>query len=461
MMNATTPPISSTSAETTAGRVGIVDTTLRDGHQCLWATRMTTEMMLPVLDQFDSAGFDVLEVIGAVQFDTCVRYLGDNPWHRLRLFRDRLTATPLQTVIRSKCALSFGLQPDDMSELWVERLIANGIDRIVAFDGLHDLDNIEGSLLHAKKLGATTIGWLIFSESPVHTDALYVAKAREFIDRCGVDALMIEDTSGILRPERTRTLIPALKAEIGDMTLGLHTHNPSGLAQRTMIEAIKHGVDHVYTCIPPLADGNAPPSIQTTAKNLRHLGMTVEVDDELLAEIGDHFTDVALREGKPLGQVNDYDAAVFDHQIPGGVMSNFISQLEAAGLGDRLEEVLAECVQVREDLGWPIQVTPFSQFVEVQATFNIITGERYKTIPDEVKMYALGYYGKPLAPVQADVLDRILENGSRTIAETRPEPEPVLPGLRRQYPKAGDEELMLRHAFPAKAVDDVLSTSGG
>jgi oxaloacetate decarboxylase (Na+ extruding) subunit alpha len=459
-MNTNNPPISSTSANTTPGRVGIVDTTLRDGHQCLWATRMSTEMMLPMLDQFDSAGFDVLEVIGAVQFDTCVRYLGDNPWHRLRLFRDRLTATPLQTVLRSKCALSFGLQPDDMSELWVERLIANGIDRVVAFDGLHDLDNIEGSLLHAKKLGAYTVGWLIFSESPVHTDALYVAKAREFIDRCKVDALMIEDTSGILRPERTRTLIPALKAEIGDMVLGLHTHNPSGLAQRTMIEAIKHGVDHVYTCIPPLADGNAPPSIQTTAKNLRHLGMTVEVDDELLAEIGDHFTDVALREGKPFGQVSDYDATVFDHQIPGGVMSNFISQLEAAGLGDRLEEVLAECVQVREDLGWPIQVTPFSQFVEVQATFNIINGERYKTIPDEVKMYALGYYGKPLAPVQADVLDRILENGSRSIAETRPEPEPVLPGLRRQYPKAGDEELMLRHAFPPKAVDDVLSTSG-
>ena len=459
MMDATTPAHGN-AAGTAPGRVGIVDTTLRDGHQCLWATRMSTAMMEPVLDQLDGAGFDVLEVIGAVQFDTCVRYLGDNPWHRLRLLRDRLTATPTQSVLRSKCALSFGLQPDDMAELWVERLVANGIDRIIAFDGLHDLDNIASSLIHAKKLGATTGGWLIFSESPVHTDELYVAKAREFIDRCDVDFLMIEDTSGILRPERARTLVPALKAAMGDMPLGLHTHNLAGLAQRTMIEAIHHGVDNVYTCIAPLADGNAPPAIQTTAKNLRYLGHTVAVDDALLAEIGDHFTDVALREDKPLGSPNDYDAAVFDHQIPGGVMSNFVSQLEAAGLGDRLDDVLAETVQVREELGWPIQVTPFSQFVEVQATFNIINGERYRTIPDEVKMYALGYYGKPLAPVQPDVLDRILENGARTIAETPPTPEPVLPGLRKRYPGADDEELMLRHAFPPKAVDDVLAASG-
>ena len=457
MMNATTPPISSTSAETTAGRVGIVDTTLRDGHQCLWATRMTTEMMLPVLDQFDSAGFDVLEVIGAVQFDTCVRYLGDNPWHRLRLFRDRLTATPLQTVIRSKCALSFGLQPDDMSELWVERLIANGIDRIVAFDGLHDLDNIEGSLLHAKKLGATTIGWLIFSESPVHTDALYVAKAREFIDRCDVDFIVIQDTSGVLTTERAHTLVPAVRAEIGDMPLGLHTHNLAGIAQTTYIAGVEAGVDHLYTCIAPIADGNAPPAIQTTMRNLRYLGHEIDVDDACIDVAGRHFEAVALGGGFPPGQPQDFDAGIFDHQIPGGVMSNFIAQLEVAGLADRLPEILIECGRVREELGWPIQVTPFSQFIEVQATYNIIAGERYAQVPNEVKQYAAGYFGKLNSPIDPDVLDRIVENGSPDIPLVPPTPEPALPGLRKRFPNADDDELLLRHAFPDKLVDG-LST---
>ncbi len=438
-------------------RIQIVDTTLRDGHQCLWATRMSTAMMRPVLDHMDRIGFDALEVIGAVQFDTCVRYLKENPWARLRLFRERLTRTPLQAVIRSKCALSFGLQPDDIAELWVERLIANGMDRIIGFDGLHDIDNLVGFLTHAKKLGATTIGWLIFCESPIHTDALYVAKAREFITRCKVDALMIEDTSGILTPERTRTLVPALKQEIGAMPLGLHTHNLAGLGQRTYIEAVRLGVDHLYTCIAPIADGNAPPAIQTTAHNLRHLGFEVTVDDRLIDEVGRHFEAVAVREDKPLGRPQDFDATIFDHQIPGGVMSNFVSQLRAAGLEDRLEEVLAECHRVREELGWPIQVTPFSQLIEVQATFNVVSGERYARIPDEVKMYALGYYGKPLSPLDADALDRIVENGSKAIAAEPPALEPALPALRRRYPEADDEELMLRHAFPEAVVEAMLA----
>ncbi len=282
--------------------VKIVDTTLRDGHQCLWATRMSTPMMLPVAEKLDRAGFSTLEVMGAVQFDTCVRFLKEDPWARLRALKERITQTPLQALIRSKCALAFELQPDDIACAWVERLMANGIDRFIAFDGLHDLDNLVDSLLHAKKLGAYTTGWLIFSDSPIHTDQLYVEKAREFLDRCKVDALMIEDTSGILTPERAATLVPALKREIGEVSLGLHVHNLVGLAQRTHIEAVKHGVDHIYTCISPIADGNAPPSIQTTARNLRYLGHQVGVDDGLIDEISRHFEAIALAEGQPIGR---------------------------------------------------------------------------------------------------------------------------------------------------------------
>ena len=434
-------------------KVKFVDTTLRDGHQCLWATRMSTAMMHPIMERMDRIGFEAIEIMGAVHFDACVRYLKDDPWERIRLFRKHVRG-PLQAITRSRCALGFELQPLDIHRLWIERLIASGIDRLVGFDGLHDLDNLADGLMHAKSLGARTIGWLIFSDSPIHTDALYASKAREFIERAGVDTVMVEDTSGILTPERARTLIPAIRGAIGERPLALHTHNLVGLAQRTCIEAVELGVESLYTCIAPVADGNAPPSVQTTIRNLRHLGHDVDLDDATIADVGAWFTEVAERGGFPLGAPNDFDAANFGHQIPGGVLSNLASQLRSAGLGHRLDAVLAECSRVREELGWPIMVTPFSQLVGVQATLNVLEGERYARVPDEVKRYALGYYGKLPAPVEPDVLDRIVENGSRTITPTPPALAPAVDALRRRYPDASDDERLLRYSFPAHVLDD-------
>ncbi|MCB1739678.1 MAG: carboxylase [Gammaproteobacteria bacterium] len=434
-------------------RISFVDTTLRDGHQCLWATRMSTRMLEPALERMDRIGFEAIELMGAVHFDACVRYLKEDPWARIRLVRER-TSTPLQALLRSRCALGFELQPADLNRLWVERLVANGIDRFVAFDGLHDLDNLVDGLLHAKAQGAMTTGWLIFSQSPVHTDELYARKAREFIDRAEVDMVMIEDTSGILTPERITTLVPAIKAAIGDRRLGLHTHNLVGLGQRAYLTAVDVGVDQLYTCIPPVADGNAPPSVSTTLRNLRYAGHEAVLDDALIAEVGAHFDEVADRYGFPKGRPQDFDAANFGHQIPGGVLSNLVSQLQAAGLGDRVDAVLDECARVREELGWPIMVTPFSQFVGVQATLNVIEGERYARVPDEVKKYALGYFGKLLAPVHADVLDRIVARGARSIAEHPPEQPPVVERLRQRHPHADGDELLLRSAFPPHVLDD-------
>lgn len=439
-------------------RIRIVDTTLRDGHQCLWATRMSTAMMLPIADTLDQIGFDAIEVMGAVHFDACVRYLKEDPWARLRALRERITVTPLQSLIRSKCVLGFELQPDDIARLWVERLFVNGTRRFILFDGLHDLDNLVVSGRHARKLGAKTTGWLIFSDSPVHTDQLYAQKAREFLERIKVDGLMIEDTGGILTPERVRTLVPAIKKEIGEVPLGLHVHNLVGLAQRTYIEAVKLGIDELYTCIAPIADGNAPPAIQTTARNLRYLGYELALDDELIGRTSSHFEAVARIAGKPAGKPQDFDAANFGHQIPGGVLSNLIAQLELAGLPDRIDEVLAECVRVREELGWPIMVTPFSQLVGVQATLNVIGRERYGRVPNEVKKYALGYYGKLVAPVDANVLDRIVENASQEIPLEPVPPRPAVKRLRKRYPD--DDELLLRHSFPANLVDEMSASPG-
>ena len=440
-------------------RVGIVDTTLRDGHQCLWATRMTTQMMRPVLERMDRIGFDAIEVMGAVQFDTCVRFLKENPWQRLRLFRERLTRTKRQAIIRSKCALNFGLQPDDIAALWVERLIANGIERIIAFDGLHDLDNLVDTLTHAKELGAETMGWLIFSESPIHTDELYVAKAREFIERCRVDGLIIEDTSGILTPERVRTLVPALKREIGDVPLGLHTHNLAGLAQRTCIEAVRRGVDHLYTCIAPIADGNAPPAIQTTARNLRHLGHAVEVDGSLIDEVAGHFETVAVRDGKPLGRPQDFGRGRLRPPDPG----RRHEQLHRPAPGRRPR---------RQARPGPGRMRPRARRPRLADSGDaVLAAHRGAGHPQRHRRQALwarprrGQDVRPrllrklLAPVEPDVLDRIMENGSKAIATEPAPPEPALPGLRKRYPRADDEELMLRNAFPEAAVEAMLAAA--
>lgn len=440
-------------------RIGLVDTTLRDAQQCLWATRMTTPMMLPIAERLDRAGFDVIEVVGAVQFDACVRYLGENPWERLRLLSERIQRTPMQALFRSKCVLGFDMVPDDLSELWAERLFAAGMKKFVAFDGLHDLGNIAPAIRHARKLGAEVTGWLTYSLSPVHTDELFAAKAREFIDDVGIDKLMIEDTGGILTPERTRTLVPAVKAEMGDMSFGLHSHGLIGLCQQTYLEAVGLGVDHVYTSVPPLADANAPPSVTTTARNLRYSGYDIHINDALIAEMSAHLDAVAEITGKPCGAPRDFDASFMGHQIPGGVHSNLKAQLDAAGLGDKLPEVLEESARVIDDLGYPIQVTPFAQLIGVQATLNVVRGKRYDIVPVEVKKYALGYYGNLLAPIAPDVLDKIIERGPRDLSLTPPHLDPVVPKLRRQYPNLSDDERLLRYFFDKDLVDTALGNT--
>jgi oxaloacetate decarboxylase alpha subunit len=439
-------------------RIGIIDTTLRDAQQCLWATRMSTAMMLPLAEDLDRAGFDVIEVVGAVQFETAVRYLGEDPWQRVRLLRERIEQTPLQALLRSKCVLGFDLVSDDLSQLWAERLIANGIRRFVAFDGLHDLDNLAPAVRRAGELGATVTGWLTYSLSPVHTDELYVAKAREFIDRLGVDGLMIEDASGILTPERAATLVPALKSVLGDVPLGLHSHGLIGLPQRTYLAAVERGVDHLYTSIAPLADGNAPPSAATTVRNLRCLGYDVDVDDARVARLSDAIDRFADRAGLPKGQPQDFDAAFLAHQIPGGVHSNLKAQLAAAGIVEKLPAVLEESARVREDLGWPIQVTPFAQLIGVQATLNVVQGERYASVPLEVKKYALGYYGKLLAPIEPNALDRIVARGPQNVPLRPPVLEPIVPTLRKRYPSVGDDEILLRHFFGAPLAERALAS---
>lgn len=371
--------------------VRFVDTTLRDGNQCLWATRMRTSTMLPALDALDTAGFEAVELMGLVHFDAPVRYLKENPWERVRMVRERITRTPLQSLMRSRCLLGFDQLADDINHLWLERLVANGIRRIVAFDGLHDWDNIVDNLRVAKDLGATTGAWLTYSVSPVHTDEFYVAKAKDLMARVpGLDLITLEDASGVLTVDRVRTLVPAIQEVIGSCRLELHSHCLTGQAPLVYLEAAALGVEVLYTCVPPLADAAAPPSVQQTARNLRQLGHDVRLDDDLVAGLREHFTQAAERHGMPFGAPLEYDAFTFEHQMAGGVVSNLRQQLEAAGIGHRFEEVLHETVQVRRELGWPIVVTPFAQLMVTQSVLNVVNGERYAVVADEIKKYVLG-----------------------------------------------------------------------
>jgi oxaloacetate decarboxylase (Na+ extruding) subunit alpha len=440
-----------------ARKINIVDTTLRDAHQCLWATRMTTAHMLPVAEDMDNIGFERIDIAGTIQFDVCVRYLKENPWERIRQMRKRLQRTPMSSFTRSKSIMSFDFVPDDIVELWVERLVANGVREIATFDGLNDVDNMLVTIRTAKRLGVRAIGAISYGMSPVHTDEVYVKTAVDLVKRGKVDAIWLKDAGGLLTVDRIRSLVPALKAVIGAIPIELHTHCMTGVAPLVYLEGVQAGAECVHTSIAPLANGNAQPALQTTARNLRSLGFTVDIDEERVARVSEHFRRVAEQEGKPLGKVQEYDAFHYEHQLPGGMLANFRVQLAELGMTERYQEVLEECARVRKELGYPILITPFAQFVGTQAVLNVIHRERYKIVPNEVKKYALGYYGKLLAPVEPAVLDRIVANGSSSIA-MKPDPlAPAVAALRKRYPDADDDERVLRFMYAGTQVDDMLA----
>lgn len=435
--------------------IGIIDTTLRDAQQCLWTTRMSAAMMAPIAETMDRAGFDQIDFMAPVQFDVCVRYLREDPWEKARFFRKKFATTPLRGYCRSKSLVGFGLVPDDMVELWIERLAANGFRVVATLDSLLDVDNMAVSIRHAKKLGLYSVGALVFCESPVHTDEVYARTARELVTRCGVDAIMIKDSGALLTPDRIRTLVPALKAVIGACRLELHSHCNTALAPVTYLEAAKLGVDQLHTSIAPLANGPAQPATQSTIRNLRLTGFGTSIRADCIDEVSAYLEQLADREGFPRGVPMDYDAFHYRHQMPGGMLNNWRFQLQRSGLEHRFDEILAEIARVREELGWPIMVTPFSQIIAVQAMLNVISGERYRSIPDEMKMYALGHFGKLLAPVDGEVLDRIVENGSLKVPLRQEPLAPALPSLRKAYPNMTDDERLLRFMFPGDEVDRV------
>lgn len=430
------------------GNIRLIDVTLRDAHQCLWATRMTTAMMAELAPRLDRAGFEAIDLVGGAVFDVCVRYLREDPWERMRILSQWVTKTPLIVMTRSQSLFTFEFFPDDVVALTAERIFANGIRYHTPYDALNDMRNMEVPVRAGRQAGLYTAGGVVFTVSPVHTDAYYAQKTRELIG-LGVDAIYLKDASGLLTPERIETLVPTLKMVCGALPLQLHSHCLTGLAPYVATRAIALGVDVVHTATSALANGASHPSTEQFVANARRGGFDVPLDLGAVEEVAERLRYIAKREDKPLGDIVEYDAFHYEHQMPGGMISNIKSQLGTIGLGDRLPQVLEEAARVRRELGYPIIVSPFAQFVMTQAVLNVMGLERYATVPDEVRKYVLGHYGEVAGPIDPNVLDRVTRGENPVTCRPGDLLAPGLPKLRLKHgPFASDDDLLLAAFYP-------------
>ncbi|MBT1120414.1 sodium-extruding oxaloacetate decarboxylase subunit alpha [Stutzerimonas nitrititolerans] len=429
-------------------KITVTDTILRDAHQSLIATRMRLEDMLPICDKLDRVGYWSLEVWGGATFDACVRFLKEDPWERLRQLKAVLPNTRLQMLLRGQNLLGYRHYSDDVVEAFVAKAAENGIDVFRIFDAMNDVRNLETAIRAVKKSGKHAQGTLCYTTSPVHTVELFVEQAKAMRDM-GVDSIAIKDMAGLLTPFATGELVTALKAEI-DLPLFIHSHDTAGLAAMCQLKAIECGADHIDTAISSFAWGTSHPGTESMVAALRGTPYDTGLDLELLQEIGLYFYAVRKKYHQFESEFTSVDTRVQVNQVPGGMMSNLANQLKDQGALNRIDEVFAEIPRVREDLGFPPLVTPTSQIVGTQAVFNVLAGERYKSITNEVKLYLQGRYGKAQGTINAKLQRQAI--GGEEIVEVRPADliPPELARLRKEIGElAKSEEDVLTYAmFP-------------
>ncbi len=438
--------------------IPIVEEALRDAHQCLWSTRMTNEMMLPVAERMDAVGYDAMDLIGGAVWDVAVRFLHEDPWERIRHVRKLVTKTPLNAWIRGQSLWTFEVFPDDVVELSMERLAANGIRRAAIYDHINDMEGLHVVINKAVQVGLEVSGALVFTLSPVHTDEHFAERAAELV-RMGATEVIIKDPSGLLSVERIRTLGPALKKVMGNAALNLHTHCMTGRAPDVLLESVDYEMDKVHCAISPLAHAASHPPTEWINEKLREKGYSTRLDAQLLNEIADYFRFVARRWDKPIGEAVPFDPRVLEHQMPGGMISNLSNQLGTIGLEHRLDEVLDEMGRVRKELGYLPIVSPSAQFIATQSVLNLVQGERYKTIPDELRKYILGYYGCPPAPIDQNLLDRVAKNSSDFVTgPSGSHVPPVLDKIRKERgPFKSDDDLLLAAMYPDEIIKPLFA----
>ncbi|MDH0142433.1 sodium-extruding oxaloacetate decarboxylase subunit alpha [Aquipseudomonas alcaligenes] len=429
-------------------KITVTDTILRDAHQSLIATRMRTEDMLPICDKLDRVGYWSLEVWGGATFDACVRFLKEDPWERLRKLRAALPNTRLQMLLRGQNLLGYRHYSDDVVRAFVAKAAVNGIDVFRIFDAMNDVRNLRVAIEAVKAAGKHAQGTLSYTTSPVHTVAAYVEQAKA-MQAMGIDSIAIKDMAGLLTPYATFELVKALKAEV-DLPVFVHSHDTSGMGAMCQLKAIEAGADHIDTAISSFAWGTSHPGTESMVAALRGTPFDTGLDLELIQEIGMYFHAVRKKYHQFESEFTAVDTRVQVNQVPGGMMSNLANQLKEQGALGRINEVFAEIPKVREDLGFPPLVTPTSQIVGTQAVFNVLAGERYKTITNEVKLYLQGRYGR--APGKVDEQLRKRAIGNEEVIDVRPADllKPEMAKLREEIGTlAKSEEDVLTYAmFP-------------
>jgi pyruvate carboxylase subunit B len=435
-------------------KIKIIETAYRDAHQSLLATRMRTRDMLPIAEKMDKVGFFSLEAWGGATFDTCIRYLNEDPWERLVELKEAVKKTPIQMLLRGQNLVGYKHYPDDVVRAFVEKSYENGVDVFRIFDALNDIRNMESSIKAAKEQGAYVQGTISYTISPFHTVKKYVEFAKR-LEELECDSITIKDMAGLISPQDTYELITALKEET-DLMINLHCHCTSGMTPMSYYAACQAGVDLLDTAISPLAWGASQPPTESTVAALRGTPYDTGLDLKLLSEIKRYFEEIREKYLGILDPISErIDTDVLLYQIPGGMLSNLVSQLKQQDALDRYEDVLKEMPHVRRELGYPPLVTPTSQIVGTQAVLNVLSGERYKHVTKEVKDYLKGFYGKPPAPIDQEISRKII--GDEKPIECRPADlmEPELENFKAKGKEMGiihkEEDVLTYAIYPAIA----------
>ena len=442
-----------------ANKLRICETVLRDGHQSILATRMRYEQMEPVLGLLDEIGYEALECWGGATYDSCLRFLNEDPWERLRKLKSNLKNTPLQMLLRGQNLLGYKHYSDDVVEAFCNAAVKNGIDRIRIFDALNDPRNMEAAIKYSKKAGAHVQSAMVYTISPVHTTESFL-KVAETLVEMGTDSLCIKDMSGLLGPADAYDLVSTFKKRFGELPIDLHSHFTCGLASTTYWEAAKAGVDIIDTAISPFAHATSQPATETMIEMFKGTEWDLGLDLDKFIPLVDHFRKVKqqIAEEFNLKPASDVIPAVRRYQIPGGMLSNTQNQLNEMGMGDRFFDVMDEMPRVREDLGYPPLVTPTSQIVGTMAMMNVMMGDRYKMVPNEVKDLVRGKYGQLPGTISDDIRQTIIGDEQPITCRPADLIEPELEGYRQDLASKGyngitDEDVLTYAMFPEVAIN--------
>jgi oxaloacetate decarboxylase alpha subunit len=443
-------------------KLSFVDQTLRDAQQSLWGFRMSTDILAPILPVMDQVGYKAIATVGARGMIVTMRAFNEDPFQRIRLMAKELRRTPLRGSFWVFNVQGWDIEPMAATELLIKQQVADGIRSFWICDYQNMMDKFSYLVQIAKAEGAEIVPALLYTLSPVHTDELFARKARMLAETGVVDIIHVEDAGGVLTPERCRTLLPAIQRESKGIPVEFHAHCNLGLAPLCYLEAVKLGIDTLHTAVPPLANDTSLPSVENVLKNTHRLGYSSNLDEEALGAVTDHFRKVAKERGLRTGAPLEYDVFHFEHQLPGGMMGTLRNQLAEVGMGKRLGEVLEEVARIRQEFGYPVMATPYSQIVGGQAVFNITSGERYKICPAETIKYMLGFYGEPDGPVDQNAKEKILSSlRAKKFLNWKP-PEITVADLRREIGQGlSDEQLLLRLLNPEGEVKDRLDTLYG